>query len=344
MDPRVEVAEGTAFEVLLGAAAIADDNWRDVFASGPSAYSNALAVAGTTFVRRVQNVGRYGWINLISLLTRTSPPWDLPHLVTAVQECAPAELHFTAIGGDRHQLIEAIPEEIIRAALASDRAARDRLVAAFASDEHILEATSWMMTTSSNAVHDVILDLLQTWRAQLLPPIDEATLSSVLHEHAVAARAELAITTGRSFLERTIGGLHYDPAGFDRVLTIPSPQVAPIVVVVDGRDRRIILHPPLSGTGPGPDSTGRLLALSRAVGDKTRVKLLTELRQGEMTAVELAGALGAPRTTLLHHLAMLRSAGFIHVTVTPGGATIYRLRPDGFSELSQAAAGFMSSE
>jgi DNA-binding transcriptional ArsR family regulator len=74
------------------------------------------------------------------------------------------------------------------------------------------------------------------------------------------------------------------------------------------------------------------------------VKILTVLRQGEMTAVDLARALGVPRTTLLHHLALLRSAGLIHVAVTPGDATMYRLRPDGLSELAKAAAVFISTE
>jgi DNA-binding transcriptional ArsR family regulator len=50
----------------------------------------------------------------------------------------------------------------------------------------------------------------------------------------------------------------------------------------------------------------------------------------------------APRTTLLHHLAILRAAGLVHVTVTPGGATVYRLRPEGFAELSEAAGGFVA--
>ncbi len=113
--------------------------------------------------------------------------------------------------------------------------------------------------------------------------------------------------------------------------------------MVDGRAQTVIVHPPAADARREPDPRQRLLELSRALGDKTRMELVTLLQDGEMTAVELARAMRAPRTTLLHHLAILRAAGLVHVTVTPGGATVYRLRRDGFTELSAAARGFIAA-
>jgi DNA-binding transcriptional ArsR family regulator len=343
MKPHVDIGEGTALEVLLGAAAVADEDWRDIFAMGPATFGKALAAGGHAFVQRLADIGRFGWINLISLLVRSSQPWDLHRLITAVQGCAPAELHYIAIGGLRRQLLQAVPEQTIHAALVGDPIAQEQLHAAFASDELVLNATPWLAGSSSADVHHTILDVLVTWREQMLLPSDEAELSMVLHEHAVAARDQLAKTGDRLFLASTIGGLHYSPAGLDHVLTIASPQVSPIVVVVDGHDQDIIVHPPIGEAARDPDATTRLLELSRALGDKTRMRILTTLRQGEMTAVELTRALGAPRTTLLHHLALMRSAGLIHVTVTPGDSTVYRIRPEAFRELSRAAAAFLST-
>jgi DNA-binding transcriptional ArsR family regulator len=187
-----------------------------------------------------------------------------------------------------------------------------------------------------------VLDVLRTWRTLLLPPAKEAALGVLLHEHAVVSRAELARTTGRGFLTDTVGGLHYDPASLDRLLMVSSPGVVPIVVVVDGRSSRVILHPPRRALEGEAAPSARLLQLSRALGDRTRLGLLTRLRDGEMTAVELARAMRAPRTTLLHHLAILRSAGLVHVAVTPGEATVYRLRPEGLTELSETTTAFLA--
>lgn len=344
MSPRVEVAEGTAFEVLLAAAAIADPDWRQVFTTGPTVYADALAAGGPDFVRWVADLGRFGWINLIGLLTRVPLPWELDRLITAVRETSPADLHYLTVGGDRRQLVQAIDEARIRQALAGPPSARGELATVLAADDHVLDGTTWLLDASSNDVHGRVVDLLQGWQRLLLPEADEVTLGELLHRHAATARSRLAETTGRGYLDDTIGGLHYAPAGLDRVLVIVSPSVAPVVVVVDGRSETVILHPPNAHGSPVADGPARLLELSRAIGDRTRMRLLTRLRTGETTAVDLALALGAPRTTLLHHLAILRAAGLIHVTVTPGNATVYRLRPEGFDELAAAAADFIPTQ
>ena len=63
-------------------------------------------------------------------------------------------------------------------------------------------------------------------------------------------------------------------------------------------------------------------------------------RADERTLVELCAALDAPRTTLLHHLALLRGAGLVDLSVTAGEPNVYRLRTEGFEQLGQAARAF----
>lgn len=342
MEPQVEIAEGSAFEVLLATAAVADPNWREVFATGTAIHAEALTAGGPEFVRRAADLGRYGWLNLVGLVVRGPRPWDLDRLIASVRECAPGELHYIVVGGDRRQLLDAVEEGVVRAALGGDPLARRRLADAVESDEHVLDVTAWLLNSSGADVREAVLGILRTWRERLLPPADERVLAADLREHAAAATAELAGTPTEAFLERATGGLRYDRAGLGRVLAVSSPRVAPVIVAVDGREVRIILHPPLRSAVP--DASTRLSQLGRAVGDRTRMRLLTSLRGKEMTAVELARAMGAPRTTLLHHLAILRAAGLIQVRITPGDATMYRLERDGFAELSTHAATFMPIE
>jgi DNA-binding transcriptional ArsR family regulator len=342
-DPRVEIAEGTAFEVLLGAAAVADANWRDVFSSGTTTYERALTMLGPDFVAQVTDLGRFGWLNLIALIISADPPWDLDQLIDVVRHSAPGDLHYVTVGGDRRQFLDVIEESVVRAAVAGDQHAKDQLTAALASDSHVLEGTPWLVAAHSGAVQARILDVLEAWRETLLPAATEEAAAASQHENAEAARARLAQRSGREFLTEAIGGLVYEPAGLDRLLAVPTAAVAPVVVVVDGRDATVILHPPLDDDAR-PDANVRLSELGRAVGDRTRIRLLALLRGGERTAIDLAGALEAPRTTLLHHLAILRAAGLVHVQVTPGGATVYRIRTEGFQALAAAAADFIPTE
>ena len=340
MEPRVRIAHGTAFDVVLAAAAVADPVWRDTFEAGQRSFAQVVSSAGDDLVRRAARFGRFGWINLIGLMGFDPEPWDLSRLIGAVETATAEDLHLSVIGGNRRQLLELIDEPTLRSALRGPGTARDTLAAAGDSQRLVIESAPWLLDTPSEKVQETLLAVLRDWRDLVLPAAAERELASTLREQASAARAVLADTSGRGFLETAIGGLHYDPAGLDLVVSVSTPQVAPIVVVVDGSRYTTIVHPPV-GPSRGDDHDARLLELGRAVGDRTRMQLLSLLRGGERTAVELANGMRSPRTTLLHHLAILRAAGLIDVNVTRGGATIYRLRPEAFAELSGAAQAFV---
>ena len=67
----------------------------------------------------------------------------------------------------------------------------------------------------------------------------------------------------------------------------------------------------------------------------------TSCGPGPRTLVDLCATLDRPRTTLLHHLALLRAAGFVTLTVSAGEPNVYRIDPSGFDRLARAARGFV---
>ncbi len=75
-----------------------------------------------------------------------------------------------------------------------------------------------------------------------------------------------------------------------------------------------------------------------AVADPNRRVLLDLLADGERTAGELAEALpGLTQPAVSHHLRVLREAGLVAVRAE-GQRRVYRLRPEGLSELHLWAA------
>jgi DNA-binding transcriptional ArsR family regulator len=343
VEPRVEIAQGTAYDLLMSAAAVADPRWRATFDVGSVTYERVRSAVGDDVVRRIAAYGRFGWINLVGLRPAGPAPWSLSGLAEEVRRTEPQRLHLVMLGGERRQLVEAVGGAVLKRAIAGEPAARTVLRAALGSDALVVDATAELVDASSGHVHADVVDLVETWRRAVLPATAEAALATTLRRQADAAERLLAASPGRGYLDVVIGGLTYQPAGLDRVVSVSSPQVSPVVVVVDGLRETVIVHPPLDEATAEPGDADRLLQLGRAVGDRTRLQILSRLRDGPLKAVELAEAMGAPRTTLLHHLAILRAAGFVHVTVTPGDATVYRLRPRGFTELSLAAGSFIPS-
>ena len=146
-------------------------------------------------------------------------------------------------------------------------------------------------------------------------------------------RARLAEVGPERLIDEVAPGLHYGPGVLGDVVLVTSVQVTPIVAELAEPDRTVIVHPPLG-------QSVRLRDLGRALGDDTRMWILQQVAGGPRTLTELCDVLDAPRTTLLHHLALLRGAGLVDLSVTAGEANVYRLRPEGFEQLAQAAKAF----
>ena len=181
---------------------------------------------------------------------------------------------------------------------------------------------TWLRGTDAREVQRTVLDVLET----LPTPAPRAPVLS-------RVRARLAEVGPEQLLDEVAPGLHYGPGVLDDVVLVTSQRVAPIVVELAEPDRTVIVHPPLG-------ESVRLRDLGRALGDDTRMRLLQLLKSGAHTLPELCHVLGAPRTTLLHHLALLRGSGLVDLSVTAGEANVYRLRLEGFDQLAQAAKAF----
>ncbi|MDX6375545.1 MAG: Bacterial regulatory protein arsR family [Nocardioidaceae bacterium] len=188
--------------------------------------------------------------------------------------------------------------------------------------------SAWLRRTDPAEVRATCLRVIDT----LPPPAARAPVLARI-------RARLAEVGPEQLLDEVAPGLHYGPGVLDDVVLVTSAQVAPIVVELAEPDRTVIVHPPLGEAG-ATDAGARLRDLGRAMGDGTRMRVLHQLKGGESTLAELCTALDAPRTTLLHHLALLRGAGLVDLSVTAGEPNVYRLRLEGFDELGQVARAF----
>jgi len=328
---------GDGFELLVQAAALADPEWRQVFTGRTAFAQRLLARPGGCDEAEVTRIGRLGWLNLLPLLAESSVGYGVGQLAQLVGATSPARLHRLLLGGERAQLVELVGSALVDAAVAGDVTARARLRDALRGGDVVIGATDHVLDTPSAVLHDEVTGTLRRWHAGL-PPEDRERAD----DPAEQARALLARLGTSRYLERTVPGMTYRLAASDRVAVVVSPSTAPIVVVVDGVDLVLIAHPPVTDRSRTSGDTDRLVELARAAGDPTRGAILAALAEDEHTAVRLAEALGAPRTTLLHHLAILRSAGMLHIEVTPGSATVYRLRPEGLAELARLAEALVT--
>ena len=315
----VVAAAGPAYELLIGAVAVADSRWREVLTHGQASHEAARRTrAGLP--RRVAGFGRFGWINLLGLVPDTNG--SRTALLDAVEALAPAELHRVLVGGRRVQLRRLVAEETVASAVAGDDRARRVLMGALRQEGTTLEIAPWLLRTPSADVRRVCLEVLRDLPE---PPV------------APSPRPVPAGPAASALGERAPGVRYTEVAG--RLVLAACRGVDPVIVVVDEPDATIVVHPPRVD-GERSDASARLRLIARAAGDLTRMRVLEEVRGGPRTLPELCSALDAPRTSLLHHLALLRGAGLVEVEVDEPGPNVYRLRAAGLEELARVARGF----
>ena len=334
----------------MALATVADPHWREVFASAPhtAAMLRAAAkgaprtAARPKLLSEVASFGRYGWINLASLVAAGPSPRTLANLRQSLEEAEPEDLHLLAAGGRRRQLLALIDEDGIRAALRGDRAARRELTGALSSDQTILTVSPWLRRATSEEVKHRALAVTTSCGALLFPDRTEHVLRQELRTDVRLRRRRMSQEGQASTLAEVAEGLNYAPSPApSQIVLIPAPAVRPIVIVVDEVRRTLIVHPP-AGRPEEPVADGSvptdLLAGTRALGDETRLAIMAALRPRERSATDLAVLLSAPRTTLLHHLALLRAAGLIETSVGAANTTVYSLRSSSIEALSLAIA------
>lgn len=339
---------GTGFELLVQAGALADPAWREVFTGRAGFARRLLEGPDSPSEAEVTRIGRVGWLNLMPLLAASPDGYGVTQLVEVVRGTDPARLHRVLLGGERRQLRDLVDDALLDAAVAGEPDACSRLGDVLGREDLVIGATQHVLRTPSTRLHAQLVGVLARWRTRLgtRSGSDTAGATSEARSLEAAARAAETALAGEGtarYLERTVPGMTYRLSPSDRVAVVVSPSTAPVVVVVDGLEQVLIAHPPLPGrSAVGDPAAGRLVELGRAVGDATRERILAALAERDHTAVRLAERLGAPRTTLLHHLAVLRSAGLLHIEVSPGSATVYRLRPEGLLELARLAEGVVT--
>jgi DNA-binding transcriptional ArsR family regulator len=128
----------------------------------------------------------------------------------------------------------------------------------------------------------------------------------------------------------------------ERVVMIPSFLQRPLVGHVEFGDVLIIVFPvadeSVSAETDAPPL--RLVRLSKALGDEKRLRILRALSEGEKTLMELADTFGVAKTTMHHHMIILRSAGLVTVGV---GSKRYRLRHETLPDVGALLSGYLGA-
>lgn len=167
---------------------------------------------------------------------------------------------------------------------------------------------------------------------------------------AAAQRAIASRDDVKTVIEEVTNGLEYEvPPGVKRVILVPSVVVRPLSLIDQQRDTLLVLYAVadefLDSDPEAPPSW--LVRTYKALSDERRLRILRRLGEGETTLDEMTEMLGLSKSTVHHHISILRAAGLVRIQVPAGDKTLknttYNLRPQALDGAGQALDAYLGT-
>jgi DNA-binding transcriptional ArsR family regulator len=300
------------------------------------------AALGGDFLATLDHYGRETWINLLGL------PMDVPAartgagFVTTVGTMDPEELVRHLSGYFRRVYRRETPAAVMDAAIAGDRAARREFRrTSFPDIGYLRETLRYLLSKEPAAIQDEFAGLVGRWQAEVHGPGEAAFVAGAERSLAAFRRATAGLPL-EQVVERAAPGLTFVPeAGQTSVVLLPSVAVRPLWAVCDHRTANVFAFSAPTPDGDRVDPPARLVALGKAIGDETRLRILRELASKPATPPDLAERMGMPRTTLLHHLRILKDADLIAVQVHDSAYHQFHVRDEHFGEIERLLGEYL---
>jgi DNA-binding transcriptional ArsR family regulator len=294
------------------------------------------------FLDAIDHFGKELWINLLGL------PFDVPDarsaagFVATIRSIEPAELLRHLVGYYRRVFRRETPAEVMDAAIDGDRTAqREFRRTSFPDEIPWRDTLRYLLGSDPDEIQDELGALLGRWYAEVYEPL-EAETEAALSASLQAFRAGAEGLPLERVVELAAPGVTFIPeAGQTSVVLVPSVAIRPLWAVTDHRAANVFAFPAPRAADEEPSPPARLVALGKAIGDETRLRILRELATEPATPPDLADRMGIPRTSLLHHLRILRDADLISVRVNDTNYHQYHVRDEYFGEIERLLGEYL---
>jgi DNA-binding transcriptional ArsR family regulator len=268
--------------------------------------------------------------------------------VKLIEEADPRDVVLAAMGHSRRAFRMMTPPTVIRDAVDGDKKALREFKRTSYPDLPHWQGTlrRWVPMGVDDAAAEMA-EGLRGWYEGAFIEL-EPSIEAAQREEAGRARDLVAkLTDFDAVLEQLAPTITFTrEVGQEVVVLCPSVVVRPNWALSDYGPTLVISYaiPQHPTRGEAEGDSARLLALAKAMGDELRLRALRELRDGPLSATDLAKRLGLPRTTIHHHLQILMQSGLVRVAVDDARWGNFELQPGAADELGRLASSWLTSD
>ncbi len=316
----IELTCSTLFEAALGIAAVTNPEIHPSLEK-PLAYWNELHAALPPHMQRqLSYVQQHNtWKTLLQLLHQQDFA-DLPAFLSYIAALDPENLRYKALPflGSSQQANRA-------KAAGGDGLAAETMIDSCREHKFFPAYIRFICQVDAEELREHLLAVMAGWyQTQIAPHREE--IAAMLARDISHKRSMLARLSAEQFIEWATGGIEY-PAEPDvtRVLLIPHYIYRPWNVQAAAEGTTIFYYPLADDSLAEDIDVYRpplsLVQRHKALSDEHRLRLLKLLYEREHTLQELTDKLALSKSTVHHHLSMLRSAQLV-----TGDGTKYRCK------------------
>lgn len=343
--PPVRIASGPAFETIAELSAFTSGPARPSLESGKAWIREVRALAGPDLVRRVQRWAFPLYAELVSVALESDEPGSPEALVQRLRKMPATGLHRRLVGADSPLSRSMVPSGAFDRAIAGSTVARAEIRRALALNPPARQGLDRLFETPAKVVQREVAAVVGEWAKRVSPSFASRSLE-LIERDIVPKEGLLRVTSARDALRVFTRGVDIDPTDWaNEIIVVPTVAMRPFMAPVEHEDRLIILCSVADETmdaEPGAPPR-RLVQAAAALGDELRLRILHELKSGDCTATQLAERVGFDRTSLHHHLGILRSAGLLAVRADGVQSWRYSLRPEGVTGATDALASYLGT-
>lgn len=274
------------------------------------------------------------WIALLTLVPIATEGGSVQDFLDFLAEHDPVDLRARLLW--LYQEFSQDETELAAHAAAGDTDALDELLDGpsfgHAKKKHWRETLRYLLAMDPEETRDLIVSMLTNVHRSAFMDHEEEFRPFLEADFAAKKTMSNRLSPTR-LVEIASNGISIEDRQMDvPILLMPSMVARPWVVLAESASVYIMCYPVSDRTlASDPDAPpGWLVKLHKALGDERRLKILRRLASTDASLVELSKELGLAKTTLHHHMMLLRSAGLIRVHV--GDDKRYSLRDETLPE------------
>lgn len=253
------------------------------------------------------------WLALLGVVAAAPRPHDTDTILAWLEGVDPVELRRGLLsykcGADRDTAL------VDRAAEGDSEALGELL----ADRQDVASCYQRLLALEEGAIRDRMVAALRSFRSQVYHRY-EAEFGPASVRAAAAGRALIRGADPEQVIDEVTNGLDYRvPPGVTRLVLVPSVVLRPWALIDRHRGTLLVAYPVADEfIDADPDAPPSwMVKLHKALGDERRLRILRRLSEGEAGLDDLAELLGLTKSTVHHHVGLLRAAGLVRVHVDP---------------------------